>query len=58
LYFFVVLNLLRVRWIRYLLELRLQIIQYILNLASGTLDVFVELASLLDCCNRSIRSSQ
>jgi hypothetical protein len=58
LYFFVVLNLLRVTRVWYLLKLRLQIIQYILNLASGTLDVFVELAPLFDCCNRSIRSSQ
>ena len=58
LYFLVVLYFLRVTWIWYLSELRLQIIQYILNLASGALDVFVKLASLLDCCNRRIRSSQ
>jgi hypothetical protein len=59
LHFLVVLLFLRVRRGGILLlKLRLQIIQYILNLACGTLDVLVELAPLLDCCNRSIRSSQ
>jgi hypothetical protein len=58
LYFLVVLNLLRVRWATDLSELRLQIVQHTLYIARRTLDVLVELAPLLDCCNRSIRSSQ
>jgi hypothetical protein len=39
-------------------KLGLQIIQYILNLACGALDIFVELASLLDCSHRCVGCSQ
>jgi len=56
--FLVVLLFLCVGGVWYLLELRLQIIQYILNLASGTFNVLVKLTPLLDCCNRSICSRQ
>lgn len=49
LHLFVVLDFLRVGRVLDLPELRLQIIQYILNLACGALDVLVKLASLLDC---------
>jgi hypothetical protein len=58
LYFFVILNLLCVRWIRYLLELRLQIIQYIFYFPRCTLDVLVELASFLYRRDSSVGSSE
>jgi hypothetical protein len=48
------LNFLSVRWIRYLLELGLQIIQYILYFTRCALDVFVEFASSLDRSDSSI----
>lgn len=58
LYFFVVLDLLCVGRVLNLPELRLQIIQYILNLACGALDVLVELTSLLDCSHCRVGCGQ
>jgi hypothetical protein len=58
LYLFVVLDLLGVRRILNLPELRPQIIQYILNLARCTFDVLVELASFFNGCDCNIGSSE
>jgi hypothetical protein len=52
LHFFVVLNLLRVRWVLNLAELRLQVVQYFFDLTCCAFDVFIKLTPLL---NRSYR---